>query len=148
MHPPRKPPQPVSCSKLQLQTICTHASIACDWPTPDQHQHPQTTLVPVVLSVPTNMAFLCASVSLWQIFLRLSLTPSVPSHPSSSQTQSPPHTPHPHDESRPSPDHSSTPAQSAPPFLSFHPPPSPAPNVANNQSPLRRHYESTPTKLH
>src|SRR5713226_2102986 len=49
-------------AKLQLQTICTQATIACDWPTPDQHQHPQLRLVPVVLSVPTNLAFLCASV--------------------------------------------------------------------------------------
>src|SRR5882724_6662083 len=68
------------------------------------------------------------------------------SHPSSSRTQSPPHTRHPHDESRPSPDRSLTLAQSAPPSPSFRPPPSPAPNVANTQSPLRRHYESIPTK--
>src|SRR5258708_3303877 len=76
-----------------------------------------------------------------------SLTPaSALSHAPSSQTQSPPDNPHPRVESRPFPGHSSTPAHSAPPSLSFHPPRSPDPNVANSRSPLRRRCESTPTK--
>src|SRR5882762_2032353 len=73
---------------------------------------------------------------------------SAPSHLSSSQTQSPPDNPHPRVESHPFRDRSSTPFQSAPPSLSFHPPRSPDPNVANSRSPLRRRCESTPTTRH
>src|SRR6266404_2497550 len=100
--------------------------------------------LPKSLSFPSSTSLcLCDSVANLS-----SLKASALSHLSSSQTQSPSDNPHPHAGSRPSPDHSSTPAQSAPPSLSFRLQRSLAPNVANTQSPLRRHCESTPTKLH